>query len=53
MVGLTLWEWVPLKLVGHTLVLSNTRMSVEDSVEKRMSLTFILVLIIVNLHFEN
>jgi len=32
MVGLMLWKWVPLKVVGHTIVSSNKRMSVEESV---------------------
>jgi hypothetical protein len=41
MVGLTLWKWVPLKVVGHTLILSNKRMSVEESVEKIVSLAFL------------
>ncbi|KEH37703.1 hypothetical protein MTR_2g045445 [Medicago truncatula] len=30
--SLTLWKWVPLKVVGHTLVSSNKRMSVEENV---------------------
>jgi len=40
MAGLTLWKWVPLKVVGHTLVLSDKRMSIKESVEKRVSLAF-------------
>ena len=32
MAGLTLWKWVPLKVVGHTLVLSDKRMSIKESV---------------------
>ena len=45
MVSLALWIWVPLKVVGHTLVSSNKRMSVEKSVEKRMSLAFLYSLL--------
>lgn len=43
--NLTFWKWVSLKMVGHTLVLSNKRISVEDSVENRVFLASLLPII--------
>jgi hypothetical protein len=43
MVSLTLSKWVPFKVMGHTMVSPNKRMSLEGNVEKSMSLTFLYV----------
>jgi len=42
-VGLTLWKWVSLKMAGHTLISSDERASVRESVEKRVSLAFLIL----------
>lgn len=39
--GLTHWKWVPLKVMRHTLVSSNKRVSFRESVEKRVSLALL------------
>jgi len=42
-VGLTLSKWIPLKVMSHTLILSNKKMSVEDSIENRVSIAFLII----------
>jgi hypothetical protein len=42
MVGLTLYKWISLKVMGHTMISSNKRMSVEEYVEKRVPETFLI-----------
>lgn len=32
MTSLMLWEWISLKVVGHTMVSCNKRMNVEENV---------------------
>jgi len=45
MVGLTLWKWVPVKVVGHIMISPNKSVSVEESVENRVSLEFLKCII--------
>jgi len=39
--GCTFWKWNPDKVVGHTLISPNKRVSVWKSIKKRVLLTFL------------
>jgi len=43
----TLWKLNPHKLVGHTLISSNERVSARESVEKWVLLAFLLKIILI------
>jgi len=40
-VGPALWKWNPHKMVGHTLISPNKRVSARESAQKRVLLAFL------------
>jgi len=41
-----LWKWNPHKVVGHTLISPNKRVTARESAQKRVLLAFLLIFIL-------